>query len=329
MYKDHIVIDGLQYCKWDRDYFETLKKSGITAVHITLVYHELARETLQRFGQWHRYFEENKDLIIPITNIEDIETAKKEGKVGVFFGAQNSSPIEDDFSLVKIMRKLGLLIMQLTYNNQSLLATGCYEKEDTGITRFGRQVIREMNKVGMVIDMSHSAERSTLEAIDISERSICISHANPDFACESLRNKSMNVIKRLVKSGGLLGFSVYPFHLPNHDKCTLQQFCQMIAKTAEEVGTDHLGIGSDWCLHQPHSVLEWMRNGRWSKETDYGEGSAKNAQWPAPLPWFKDEKGMHNVFDGLLEVGFDESEVGKIMGGNWYRFLKEATVPVD
>lgn len=265
MYQQRIVIDGLQYCNWDREYFQTLKASGITAVHATIVYHENARETLTRFAEWNLRFEQNADLIMPIYSMADVEKAKAEGKVGVFFGAQNCSPIDDEIGLIEVMRRQGLLIMQLTYNNQSLLATGCYEQNDSGVTRFGKQAIEEMNRVGMIIDMSHSAERSTLEAIDLSSRPICISHANPTFAHDALRNKSNNVIKALTERGGLIGFSLYPFHLPNGSQCTLEDFCQMVAKTADQFGVDHLGIGSDLCLNQPQQVLEWMRNGRWSK----------------------------------------------------------------
>ncbi|MGB0405510.1 MAG: membrane dipeptidase, partial [Fusobacterium sp.] len=308
MYKDQIIIDGLQYCKWDRDYFLSLQKSGITAVHITLVYHELARETLTRFAQWNKLFEQNSDLIMPVQNMSDVQTAKSTGKVGIFFGAQNCSLIDDEIGLIEVMKKQGLLIMQLTYNNQSLLATGCYEKNDSGITRFGKQAIEEMNRVGMIIDMSHSAEQSTLEAIDLSSRPICISHANPIFAHDALRNKSNEVIKSLASRGGLLGFSLYPFHLPNGSKCTLDNFCEMIAKTADLVGVDHLGIGSDLCLNQPQEVLEWMRNGKWSKAMDYGEGSSSNSGWPDDLPWFKDEHGMENIYNGLIKYGFHEKE---------------------
>lgn len=327
MYKDQIIIDGLQYCKWDRDYFLSLQKSGITAVHVTLVYHEMARETLTRFAQWNKYFEQNSDLIMPVMNMEDVHKAKSTGKVGVFFGAQNCSPIDDEIGLIEVMRKQGLLIMQLTYNNQSLLATGCYEQNDSGITRFGKQAIEEMNRVGMIVDMSHSAERSTLEAIDISSRPICISHANPTFAHDALRNKSNEVIKALASRGGLLGFSLYPFHLPNGSECTLDDFCEMIAKTADLVGVDHLGIGSDLCLNQPQEVLEWMRNGKWSKAMDYGEGNASNSGWPDDLPWFKDELGMENIYNGLLKYGFQEKEANQILGGNWYSFLKDGLEP--
>ena len=114
---------------------------------------------------------------------------KKKAAQQSFFGFQNPSPIEDDIGLVEICHALGTRFMQLSYNNQSLLATGCYEAEDPGITRMGRQVIGEMNRVGMVVDMSHSAERSTLEAIDISERPIAITHANAAFWYPALRNQ--------------------------------------------------------------------------------------------------------------------------------------------
>lgn len=322
MYQQEIVIDGLQYCHWDREYFQTLKASGIHAVHATLVYHENARETLTRFAEWNLLFERNADLIMPVMSMADVESAKAQGKVGIMFGAQNCSPIDDEIGLVEVMRRQGLLIMQLTYNNQSLLATGCYEQNDNGVTRFGKQVIEEMNRVGMIIDMSHSAERSTLEAIDLSARPICISHANPTFAHDALRNKSDTVIKALTARGGLLGFSLYPFHLPNGSQCTLEDFCQMVARTAEMVGVEHLGIGSDLCLNQPQSVLEWMRNGRWSKAMDYGEGSASNSGWPDALPWFSGSRGMENIYNGLIKSGFSKAEAGQIIGGNWFNFLQ-------
>ena len=323
MFKQRIVIDGLQYCNWNREYFQSLKDSGVTAVHATMVYHENARETLSRFAEWNLRFEQHADLIMPIYSVADIEVAKMQNKVGFLFGAQNCSPIEDEIGLVEVMRRQGLMIMQLTYNNQSLLATGCYEQHDAGVTRFGRQVIEEMNRVGMIIDMSHSAERSTLETIDLSARPICLSHANPIFAHDALRNKSNIVLKALTQRGGLLGFSLYPFHLPNGSQCTLDDFCQMVTRTAELVGVEHLGIGSDLCLNQPQHVLEWMRNGRWSKVMDYGEGSQGNAGWPDALPWFCGAGGMENIYNGLLNIGFSEKESGRILGDNWFEFLKQ------
>ncbi len=321
-----ITIDGTQYSKWSRPIFEQMRAGGVTAVHVTLVYHASARETLTIIGAWHRLFEAHGDLIMPVFTAADIRHAHEVGKTGIIFGFQNPSPIEDELALVEVFYQLGVRFMQLTYNNQSLLATGCYESADSGITRYGRQVIAEMNRVGMVIDMSHSAEKSTLEAIEISERPIVISHANPLFWHDSLRGKSDVVIKTLAEAGGLLGFSLYPFHLRQHSATTLADFCGMVAKTADMIGVQNIGIGSDLCQDQPLSILEWMRNGRWSKTMDYGEGSAANATWPEQPDWFQSNADFPNLIVGLREIGFDEDEVAQIMGGNWLRFCEEAWV---
>lgn len=327
MHNDLIVIDGLQYSNWNRSIFKQLQEGGVTMVHVTIVYHEQIRETLLRIGEWNRQFEANSDLIMPVRSTDDIRLAKKLGKVGIMFGAQNCSSIEDDIGMVEIMRELNLMIMQLTYNNQSLLACGCYEAVDSGVTRFGKQVIKEMNRVGMVIDMSHSAERSTLEAIDISERPIVISHANPNSFHEAKRNKSDTVLKALGESGGLLGFSLYPFHLKNGSDCTLDDFCDMVASTADLMGIDSIGIGTDLCQEQPLSILEWMRNGRWSKVKDYGEGSKSNADWPKPLAWFRDSRDFPNITKGLQARGFESEDIAKVMGLNWLNFLDEGLKP--
>ncbi|MFK0572048.1 membrane dipeptidase [Endozoicomonas sp.] len=324
LHNELIVIDGLQYSNWNREIFEQLHAGGVTMVHATIVYHEQIRETLLRIAQWNRHFENNGDLIMPVKGTSDIRRAKELGKVGVMFGAQNCSSIEDDIGMIEIMRELNLMIMQLTYNNQSLLACGCYEAEDSGVTRFGRQAIAEMNRVGMVVDMSHSGERSTLEAIEISERPIVISHANPTSFHAAKRNKSDTVLKELGDSGGLLGFSLYPFHLKNGSDCTLDDFCDMVARTAELMGVTQIGIGTDLCQDQPVDILEWMRNGRWSKAMDYGEGSKNNASWPQSLPWFKDSRDFPNITTGLLARGFTADDVARIMGLNWLNFLEDA-----
>ncbi|MEM7654121.1 MAG: membrane dipeptidase, partial [Pseudomonadota bacterium] len=245
------------------------------------------------------------------------------------FGLQNCSPIEDDICLVEILHTLGVRFMQLTYNNQSLLATGCYEEQDTGITRMGRQVIKEMNRVGLVVDMSHSADRSTIEAAEISDRSIAITHANPHAWAPALRNKKDEVIRAVTAGGGMLGFSTYPHHLKDKSECTLSSFCEMIARTADLYGVEHLGLGSDLCQDQPDRVVEWMRVGRWTKEIDYGEGSAANAGFPPMPSWFRDNMDFGNIQEGLTSIGMSSDEVAGVMGMNWYRFFAENFGPQE
>ena len=316
-------IDNLQYCNWSREIFQINRHAGLDAVHVTIVYHEDYDEFLDRLKQWQIHFKENSDLIFMGKDFKDIEKAKKERKTAIFFGFQNCSPIEDDINLVQKVHEHGCRFMQLTYNNQSLLATGCYEKTDSGVTNFGKETIKEMNRVGIVIDMSHSAEKSTFDAIDLSLKPIAITHANPLFWHKAKRNKSNDLLKALSESGGMLGLSLYSHHLKNGKDCSLQSFCEMVAKTADIMGTKKIGIGSDLCLNQPDNIVEWMRNGTWTKTKNYGEGSKNKPGFPEQPKWFEDARGFKNLEIGLKEIGFKDQEIDDILGNNWFRFYKE------
>ena len=315
-------IDNLQYCNWSRKIFEINRSAGLDAVHVTIVYHEDFDELQLEIKKWEKLFHDNSDLIFPGKNFKDIDKANKENKTAIFFGFQNCSPIEDDINLVEKVHRLGCRFMQLTYNNQSLLATGCYEKIDSGVTNFGREVIREMNRVGLVVDMSHSAKKSTLDAIELSDKPIAITHANPSFWHPAKRNKSSDLLKTLSDSGGMLGLSLYPHHLKNNSNCTLENFCEMTAKTAEIMDVTKIGIGSDLCLDHPDTVVEWMRNGSWSKSKNYGEGSKNKPGFPKQPDWFLDARGFLNIEKGLKKVGFSDTETHGILGNNWYNFYK-------
>lgn len=315
-------IDNLQYCNWSRKIFEINRSAGLDAVHVTIVYHEDFDELQLEIKKWEKLFNENSDLIFLGKNYQDIEKANKENKTAIFFGFQNCSPIEDDIKLVEKVYELGCRFMQMTYNNQSLLATGCYEKIDSGVTNFGREVIREMNRVGLVIDMSHSAEKSTLDAIELSEKPIAITHANPSFWHPAKRNKSSELLKILSDNGGMLGLSLYPHHLKDNTNCSLDSFCEMVAKTVEIMDVTKIGIGSDLCLDHPDTIVEWMRNGSWSKSKNFGEGSKKKPGFPKQPDWFLDARGFSNIEKGLKKVGFSDTETHGILGNNWYNFYK-------
>ncbi|MGR3628620.1 MAG: membrane dipeptidase [Sulfitobacter sp.] len=317
-------IDCLQYANWSEKIFRQMREGGVDAVHVTIAYHENFRETVLNIEAWNRRFELFPDLIFQGRTGDDVRRAKETGRTAIFFGFQNPSPIEDDIGLVEIVHTLGARFMQLSYNNQSLLATGCYEREDPGLTRMGREVIEEMNRVGLVVDMSHSADRSTLEAIEHSARPIAITHANPTQWALARRNKSDAVIRALTESGGMIGFSLYPHHLKDKSACSLQSFCEMVARAAEMVGVGSLGIGSDLCQDHPDSVVDWMRMGRWTKRIDYGEGSAAAPGFPDMPDWFRDNRDFGNIEAGLLAVGFDAQEVAGIMGENWLRFFDKS-----
>jgi microsomal dipeptidase-like Zn-dependent dipeptidase len=315
------VIDGLQYSNWDRALLEELKAGGIDAVHATIVYWEDARQTLALLADWNRRFRDHADLIRPARSGDEIRAARKEGRIAIVFGAQNCTPIEQDLGLVEVFRFLGLMVMQLTYNNQSPLGTGCYEATDSGLTRFGREVVREMNRVGMIVDLSHTAETTTLETIAFSKRPVCISHANPNFFHQNVRNKSDKVLKALAESGGMLGFSLYPLHIGGA-ACTLEAFTGMVARTAELMGVGHIGIGSDTVRGWPDSVLDWMRSGRWTYST-------AKPNWPDWQSWYRTPADFGNLTAGLLARGFSGDDVARIMGGNWLEFMEAGFKQAD
>jgi len=316
-----VTIDCLQYANWSEKIFQQMREGDLDAVHVTICYHENFRETAANIGRWNRLFEQYSGMIRPARSAEDVIAARREGRTAVIFGFQNCSAIEEDIDLVGIFHRLGVRFMQLTYNNQTSLATGCMEERDSGITRMGREVVREMNRVGMVVDMSHSAERSTLEAIEVSERPIAVTHANPGTWHPVARNKSDDVLKALAQSGGMLGFSLYPNHLKGGGDCSLADFCEMVARTAEMTGVECLGIGSDLCQDQPDAVVHWMRSGRWSRAVP-GSGG-----FPEQPGWFRDNRDFPALRRGLVDTGFSDEEVDGIMGGNWLDFFARSFGP--
>lgn len=319
---EEYTIDCCQYCNWSPEIFLQMREGGVDAVHVTICYHEDFRETVEEIIDWNRRFERHGEMITVGRTASDIDRARATGRTAIFFGLQNASAIEDDIGLVEILHTLGVRFMQLTYNNQSLLGSGCYEAEDTGITRMGREVIAEMNRLGMAIDMSHSGERSTHEAIDLSSRPIAITHANPASWHKAARNKSDALLKALAARGGMLGLSLYPHHLKDGSNCSLESFTTMVAQLSNLIGIDHIGIGSDLCQDQPDSIVAWMRNGRWTKgETAIGLGAPVFPPQPA---WFRNNRDLGKIRSGLLAQGFSPRDTAKIMGGNWYRFYSEA-----
>ena len=321
-YKNQIIIDGLQYCNWNRELFEDLWRGGITAVHATLVYWENTEESFQKIKEWETNFDKHKDIICHAKTTNDILEAKKNNKVAIIFGFQNSAPIANDIFLVEKFFLKGLRFMQLTYNNQTPLGGGCFEVNDSGVSRFGLEVIEEMNRLGMIVDLSHAGSRTCLETIKFSSKPVVISHANPIFFYQSLRNINDEVLKELAKKNGFIGLSLYPYHLKNQGNCSIEEFCEMIKQLINLIGIEHIGIGSDLCKNWPDEVVMWMRNGKWTKKIDYGESTSKSIKWPEQPSWFTKGSDIKNIFQGLKKSGVREEYAFKILGENWLKFMK-------
>lgn len=323
IFKNQIIIDGLQYCNWNRELFLDVWKGGISAIHVTLVYWENREASFDKFSQWQKILIEHKDIVCHAKNTQDILEANKNNKVAIIFGFQNSAPIENDIFLIEKFFSKGLRFMQLTYNNQTALAGGCFETKDSGLSRFGYQVIEEMNRLGMIIDLSHAGKKTCLDAIQLSSKPVAFSHANPLFFHSSKRNIDDEVLKILSKKDGIIGLSLYPLHLKDNGNCKIEDFCEMIHKLVNMIGIDHIGIGSDLCINWDDHVVQWMRNGKWTKKLNYGESRNKSSTWPKQPSWFQKGSDIKNVYYGLLKSGMDEKNIYKILGTNWLDFMKK------
>ncbi|NIF52236.1 membrane dipeptidase [Burkholderia sp. Ax-1724] len=316
-----IVIDGMQFARWSRKVFEQMRDGGVSAVHVTVAYHENFRDTVDLLVEWNRRFHVHGDLIGFAGSGTEMDAVIDSGRTAILFGLQNPSPIEANIGLVEVLHRLGIRFMQLAYNNQSLLCTGWTERNDSGLTNMGREVVREMNRLGMIVDMSHAAERSMLDAIEYSARPVVVSHGNPYTWRNTQRNVSDAVLDALGQSGGLLGLSLYPGHMIHGSQTTLDEFARMVAGLAERIGVEHIGIGSDLCQEQPPRVLGWMREGRW-KHPEPDDGIA--AGFPPQPEWFRSNLDFGLVSGGLERVGFSAAEIDGILGLNWHRFLHQA-----
>jgi len=322
-FKDKIIIDGLQYCNWNRELFDDARSGGLTAIHTTVVYWENTEESFKKLDERDQKFLEYKDIIYHAKNTTDILYAKKNNKIAIIFGFQNSAPIANDIFLVESFFKRGLRFMQLTYNNQTALGGGCFEQNDSGVSRFGYAVIEEMNRLGLVVDLSHAGEKTCLDAIKFSKKPVAISHANPNFFHNSIRNINNVVLKNLVSKDGFIGLSLYPLHLKNHGSCKIEDFCQMILDLTKIIGLNHIGIGSDLCKNWNDDVVMWMRNGKWTKKIDYGESKNNDSAWPKQPTWFEKGSDIVNIFYGLQKIGMKEKDIDKILGLNWLNFMKK------
>ena len=320
--KNQIIIDGLQYCNWNREIFEELRNGEITAVHATLVYWENTEESFAKIKEWLQLLEKNNDIITHAKSTQDIINAKADNKVAFIFGFQNSAPIANDIFLLEKFFDKGLRFMQLTYNNQTPLGGGCFEPKDSGVSRFGYSVIEEMNRLGMIVDLSHAGKETCLDAINFSSKPVAISHANPNFFHNAVRNIDEDVLIKLADKNGFIGLSLYPLHLKNLSDCKLEDFCSMIKKLINMIGIDHIGIGSDLCKNWPDEVVMWMRNGKWTKKIDYGESQNKSTSWPDQPSWFKKGSDLKNLYEGMIQNGFSEKDTFKILGKNWLEFMK-------
>lgn len=323
-HEDCMVVDGLQINNWDRGVLEELRAGRIDAVNATCAVWEGPEETLRAVGTWCQLAAANPDLVTLVDGVDEIYRARQDGRIAVMLGFQNTSPFGDDYRLVEVFRRLGVQIAQLTYNIQNLVGGACYDPHDSGLTRFGRYIVSEMNRVGMLIDLSHVGNRTCLDTIEASACSVAITHSNPTWFFDTARNKPTEVIRALAERGGVIGCCLYP-NVLGGERTTRDQFCTMIARLVDDIGPERVALGSDCTQNWSEHFVAWLRNGRWQPP----DANPTPPTWPTWPHWFSGPADFPVLTEGLFEAGLDEKAVRGVLGENWMRLFADVLVPAE
>ncbi|MBO0145184.1 dipeptidase [Agrobacterium sp. Ap1] len=325
LHESAIIVDGLQTCQWSRSIFEEMRAGGLTAVNVSSLLWENFREGIGYVSEWKRFLRENDDILRPVRTVADIHAAKAENKTGIIIGWQNTSPLEDQLDYVEIFKDLGVGIMQLTYNTQNYSGAGYLEENDSGLTGFGMEVLSEMNRVGVLCDLSHVGDKTSADVIARSKSPVCISHILPRALRDVKRNKPDELFTACAEKGGLIGISLFAPGLAAGNDATVDDYLDAMAYIIDLVGEDHVGVGTDFSLDRPRPGpwLLWANKdkGTARKLTEFGNVKINK---PKGIERITD---MPNLTARMLARGWSEELVLKLLGGNWLRVLDKAWTP--
>ena len=317
VHAESIIIDGLNASYFlDPRVLERLHRGGVTAVNATIAAWHSPPETLEQLAALAAVTAAHPDLVMPVRTVDDIAAAKTRGRVGLIAGFQDTAPLADDLRLLATYHQLGVRVIQLTYNHTNRVGAGCMAPEDAGLTAFGREVVSEMNRLGMLVDVSHCGPRTALDAIAASGRPIAITHANPRRLLDHPRNKTDEAIRETAARGGVIGAVAFGALLTRKMPATLEDYIAVIDDLVALVGIEHVGLGPDFMEEMPAEVAARVLQG-------LPPGVIQQFQAMPPTQGFESVQAMPNVTAALLARGYAPADVQRIMGGNWLRLYSE------
>ena len=251
-----------------------------------------------------------------VRSVEDIHEAKSQRLAGMIFGFQDTGPINGNLRMLAVYHALGVRIIQLTYNDENAVGCGCMAPEDKGLTPFGREVVAEMNRLGMLVDLSHCGHKTTMDAIEVSKGPVAFTHANPLALAKSPRNKPDEAFKALAAKGGVAGAVLLPAWLTHHGQASLEDYLNAIDYLVKLIGIEHVGLGTDFMEEIPAEIMATALKGISPENLQqfYGSNIVKGFESAAEFP---------KVTEGLLARGYSPEDVKKIIGGNWLRLYEK------
>ena len=320
LHQDGIVIDGLIISKWDRSVFADMRKGGLTAANCTVSVWEGFQDTVNNIARMKAMIRENSDLVGLVRTTDDIIEAKRAGRTGIILGFQNAHAFEDSLGNIEAFADMGARVVQLCYNTQNLIGTGCYER-DSGLSDYGREVVAEMNRVGIMVDLSHVGARTSEETILASSKPVCYSHCLPSGLKDHPRNKSDEALRFIADRGGFVGVTMFPPFLRRGIESTVDDYVEAIGYVINLIGEDAVGIGTDFTQGHDQTFFDWITHdkGRYRRLTDFG--TIKN---PAGMETIGD---FPNLTAAMERAGWTEARIRKVLGENWVRVFSEVWAP--
>lgn len=323
IYDEAIVIDGLSISNWESDaVFRRLRAGNITAINATVATWENFLQTMAHLSVWMRRFRERDD-ILQVKETADIYAAKEQGKTGIILSFQNASPIENELDRLGLFLALGVRVIQLTYHETNLLGSGCWERTDGGLSNFGVDAVREMNRLGIVIDLSHVGPKTTMDAIEMSEQPVAITHANARSFCNHPRNKEEDALKLLAEKGGVVGATSYAHFLPKGFDSTVEDFVDAIDDMVERVGIDHVAIGTDSTHDQPLEFWHYIGSQQGTKfPSTFADGSVPYTELSFQPKGIDSPAEFPNLAEALVNRGYSVEDITRLLGGNWMNLFE-------
>ena len=265
-----------------------------------------------------RNIADNSDLLSLVRTVDDIHRAKTEGKTGIILGFQNAQAFEDRLDYIGVFAEIGVRIVQLTYNTQNYIGTGCYER-DGGLSGYGREVIQEMNRVGIAVDLSHVGTVTAREAILESKRPVCYSHCLPLGLKQHPRNKSDEELKLISDHGGFVGVTAFPPFMKEAGDATIDHVIKAMEYVINIAGEDNVGFGSDFVQGHDAEFFQWINSdkGRYRLLTNVNADTALKA--PKGLERISD---LANLPVAAERAGWTAGRIEKVMGYNWISYFQ-------
>ncbi len=301
--------------------------SGITAVNVTVSGggggEDPFVDTVRHLAYWDREVARHPDVLMKARNIEELDTARRTGRVGLIMGFQDTTSLGSDLGRLDVFDDFGVRVIQLTYNVRNAVGDGCLQPENRGLTPFGREVVERMDELGMLVDLSHCGLATTADGIAHSNSPVSITHSACRAVFDHPRNKPDDVLRTLADRGGVIGIYLMPF-LNAEGPPAAEDLYRHIEHAVNVCGEDHVGIGSD------NSITPTVADDAYMAAVKAFADERQRLGIGAPrenevlfVPELNVPERMGLIADGLLARGHSEARVEKILGGNWARLFAD------